>query len=94
MIDHGQVVARGHIDALRRASQRRADPAAARGRAARVALVERRGGKLRLRARRDVDRERVLAAAERAAQAVEFSDLVGGHAERALSCRTPFYFTS
>ena len=44
--------------------------AAGRGR---VELVERRNGDLRLLANRDVDPERVLAAAERSAQVVAFN---------------------
>jgi ABC-2 type transport system ATP-binding protein len=80
IIDHGRVVATGHIDELRRASQRRrielrlegAPPdwlPAVDG----VDLVGRRDGLLRLLARRDVDPQHVLAAARREGPVVEFS---------------------
>jgi ABC-2 type transport system ATP-binding protein len=80
IIDHGRVVATGNVDALKRASQRRrielqldgAPPdwlPDVRG----VELVARRNGDLQLLAARDVEPERVLAAAERAAQVVSFS---------------------
>jgi ABC-2 type transport system ATP-binding protein len=80
IVDHGRVVATGHIDALRRASQRRRielrlEGASPDWRPAMdgVELVERRDGGLRLRARDDVDPAQVLAAAQEAAQVVEFS---------------------
>ena len=80
IIDHGRVVATGHIDALRQASQRRrielrleGAPPDWRPTVAGVELVERRDGRLRLLARRDVDPQRVLAAAEHVAPVVEFS---------------------
>ena len=80
IVDHGRLVASGHIDALRAASHRRrialrlerapADwlPPIDGGE-----LVERRDGELRLRARRDVDPEHVLAAAREAGSVLEFS---------------------
>ena len=79
IIDDGRVVATGHIDALRRASQRRrialrveSGPPDWLPPVAGVELVERRDGYLRLLAPRDVDPEQVLAAAERAGHVVEF----------------------
>ena len=80
IIDHGQIVATGGVDALRRQSQRRwievrldgAPPAWLPG-VAGVELVERRDGDLRLLAGVDVDPQRVLAAAERAGRVVAFS---------------------
>jgi len=80
IIDHGHVVATGHIDALRQASRRRrielqfedAPPEWLPG-VPGVELVERRNGALRLLARRDVDPQHVLAAAEHAGRVVEFS---------------------
>jgi ABC-2 type transport system ATP-binding protein len=80
IVDHGRVVATGDVDALRRRSQRRridvrldGAPAQWLPDVAGVELVERRNGDLRLLARRDVDPEEVLAAAERTAHVVEFS---------------------
>jgi ABC-2 type transport system ATP-binding protein len=80
IIDHGRVVAAGRIDDLRRASQTRRIELRLDGApldwlpdVAGVELVERRGGDLRLRARREVDPKQVVAAAERAARIVEFS---------------------
>ena len=80
IIDHGRIVATGDVDALRRASQRRRIELQLEGAppewlpdVAGVELVERRNGDLRLLARRDVDPEQVLAAAERTARVVEFS---------------------
>ena len=80
IIDHGRLVATGHIDELRRASQQRrielrleAAPPGWRPAVAGVELVEHHDGYLRLLARRDVDPEQVLAAAQRAARIVEFS---------------------
>jgi ABC-2 type transport system ATP-binding protein len=80
IIDHGRVVATGHIDVLRQASRRRRIELRLDGAppewlpdVAGVELVERRDGDLRLLVRRDVDPEQVLAAAERTAQVVEFS---------------------
>ncbi|HEY5661295.1 MAG TPA: ATP-binding cassette domain-containing protein [Gaiellaceae bacterium] len=80
IIDHGRVVATGDVDDLRRRSQHRlialqlagAPPGwlpATPG----VELVERRNGTLRLAANRDVDPERVLAAAEEAGDVIHFS---------------------
>ncbi len=80
IIDHGHLVATGHINALRAASQRRrvelrldgAPPGwlpAVGG----VELVERRDGRLRLLARREVDPQQVLAAAEGVGRVIEFS---------------------
>lgn len=80
IIDHGRVVATGNVDALRRASQQRrielqlaGAPAEWLPEVAGVELVERRNGDVRLLARRDVDPEQVLAAAERSAHVVAFS---------------------
>lgn len=80
IIDHGRVVATGDIHALRQAAQRwRIDlrlegaPPAWRPAVDGVELVERSDGDLRLRVRRDVDPEDVLAAAERAARVIQFS---------------------
>ena len=80
IVDHGRIVATGDVEALRRRSQRRRielqledAPPAWLPNVAGVELVERRNGDLRLLAGRDVDPERVLAAAERAARVVEFS---------------------
>ena len=80
IIDHGRIVTTGDVDALKRASQRRrielrleGAPATWLPDVAGVELVERRNGDLRLLANRDVDPERVLAAAERSAQVVAFN---------------------
>jgi ABC-2 type transport system ATP-binding protein len=80
IIDRGRVIATGHIDDLRRAAQRRRIELRLDGAApewlpdvAGVELVERRSGRLRLLAGRDVDPEQVLAAAERVGRVVEFS---------------------
>jgi ABC-2 type transport system ATP-binding protein len=80
IIDHGRVVATGHIDALRQASQQRRIELRLEGASPEwlpavpgVELVERHNGGLRLLARRDVDPEQVLAAEARAARVVEFS---------------------
>jgi ABC-2 type transport system ATP-binding protein len=80
IVDHGFVVATGDLDALRRQSQRRridlrldGAPAQWLPDVAGVELAERRNGDLSLHAARDVDPERVLAAAARAARVVEFS---------------------
>ncbi|HEX6458831.1 MAG TPA: ATP-binding cassette domain-containing protein [Thermoleophilaceae bacterium] len=79
IVDHGRMVARGHIDELKRASARRRIDmrlaGAPRGwlpQVAGVELLERRNGDLRLLARRDVDPEDVLDAAERAGHVIEF----------------------
>jgi len=79
IIDHGHVVATGHIDVLRQASQRRHidlrlqdAPPDWLPDVAGVELVERHDGQLRLLARQDVDPQQVLAAAEQAARIVEF----------------------
>jgi len=80
IVDHGRVVGRGEVDALRRASQRRRIELRLDGappewvpELAGLELVGRRNGSLRLLAGRDVDPEQVLAAAERAASVVEFT---------------------
>jgi ABC-2 type transport system ATP-binding protein len=80
IIDHGRIVASGDVDALRRRSQHRrieieldGAPGAWLPDIPGVELVERRKGKLRLVADRDVDPEHVLAAAEKAAHVVAFS---------------------
>jgi len=79
IIDHGHVVAGGHIDALREASQRRRielrledAPGGWLPALPGVELVERQNGAVRLLARRDVDPQHVLAAAQRVANVVEF----------------------
>ena len=79
IIDHGRVVARGHVNALRQASQRRRVELRLEGAppewlpdVAGVELVGRRNGDVRLLVRGDVDPEQVLAAAKRSAQVVEF----------------------
>jgi ABC-2 type transport system ATP-binding protein len=80
IIDHGRVVATGDVDDLRRRSRHRlialhlagAPPdwlPATPG----IELLERRNGNLRLAANRDVDPERVLAAAEEAGDVIHFS---------------------
>ena len=80
IIDRGRVVATGGVDALKRSSQRRrielqldGAPAEWLPDVAGVELVARRNGDLRLLADRDVDPQRVLAAAERSADVVAFS---------------------
>jgi ABC-2 type transport system ATP-binding protein len=80
IIDHGRIVAKGDLAALRRASQRRRIELQLEGappewlpEVADVELVERRNGDLRLLVGRDVDPEQVLVAAERSARVVEFS---------------------
>ena len=80
IIDHGRIVAKGDLAALRRASQRRRIELQLEGappewlpEVAGVELVERRNGDLRLLVRRNVDPEQVLAAAERSARVVEFN---------------------
>jgi ABC-2 type transport system ATP-binding protein len=80
IIDHGRIVATGDVDSLRRASQRRRIELKLEGAPPRwlpevagVELIDRRNGDLRLLARRDVDPEQVLSAAERSARVVEFS---------------------
>jgi ABC-2 type transport system ATP-binding protein len=80
IIDHGRIVAKGDLAALRRASQRRRIELQLEGappewlpEVAGVELVERRNGDLRLLVGRDVDPEQVLAAAERRARVVEFN---------------------
>jgi ABC-2 type transport system ATP-binding protein len=80
IIDRGRIVTTGDVDALKRASQRRRIELRIEGAptkwlpdVAGVELVERRNGDLRLLANRDVDPERVLAAAERSAEVVAFS---------------------
>jgi ABC-2 type transport system ATP-binding protein len=80
IVDHGRVVAKGDLTALRRASQRRlielqlvGAPPGWLPQVAGVELVARRNGDVRLAAGRDVDPEEVLAAAHRAARVVQFS---------------------
>jgi ABC-2 type transport system ATP-binding protein len=80
IIDQGRIVATGHIDELRQASQRRRIELRLEGAppqwlpaVAGVDLVERRNGDVRLLARRDVDPQQVLADAARQARVVEFS---------------------
>ena len=80
IINRGRIVTTGDVDALKRASLRRhielrleGAPATWLPDVAGVELVERRNGDLRLLAKRDVDPEHVLAAAERSAQVVAFS---------------------
>ena len=80
IIDHGHLVASGHIDSLRAGSQRRRIALRLEGAPSGwlpaidgVELVERSNGELRLRARRDVDPEHVLAAAQDAGRVLEFS---------------------
>jgi ABC-2 type transport system ATP-binding protein len=80
IIDHGQLLATGDVDALKRASRRRrielqldGAPLEWRPRLPGVELAGRSGGKLRLEVGRDVDPELVLAAAEQSAQVVAFS---------------------
>lgn len=79
IIDHGRVVATGHIDALRRASGRRRIELRLEGgppdwlpAIAGVELVGRHDGNVQLLAHHDVDPQRVLAAAKRDGQVVEF----------------------
>jgi ABC-2 type transport system ATP-binding protein len=80
IVDHGRILATGNLDTLRRCSQRRRIALRLEGAlptwlpdVGGVELVDRRNGDLRFVATRDVDPERVLAAAERAARVVEFS---------------------
>jgi ABC-2 type transport system ATP-binding protein len=80
IIDHGRIVAKGNVDLLRRRSHRRRielqlDGAPTRWmpQVAGVELVERHNGTMRLMARREVDPEELLAAAERSARVVAFS---------------------
>jgi ABC-2 type transport system ATP-binding protein len=80
IVDRGRLVASGHVDALRAASQRRRialrlerAPAGWLPLIDGVELAERRDGELRLRASRDVDPEHVLAAAREAGSVLEFS---------------------
>jgi ABC-2 type transport system ATP-binding protein len=80
IIDHGRIVTAGELDSLRRSSKRRrieleldGAPSEWLPDIAGVQLVERRNGDLRLAARRDVDPEQVLAAAEEAGRVVAFS---------------------
>jgi ABC-2 type transport system ATP-binding protein len=80
IIDHGRVVATGDLEALRSRSQRRRIELRVDGAPAvwlpdvpGIELIDRRNGHMRLLADRDVDPERVLAAAEQAARVVEFS---------------------
>jgi ABC-2 type transport system ATP-binding protein len=80
IIDSGRLVASGHIDELRRASQRRRVELRLEGGPpewvpplAGLELIERRDGGLRLLADREVDPARILAAARRAGHVVEFA---------------------
>jgi ABC-2 type transport system ATP-binding protein len=80
IIDHGRIVASGDVGTLKRASRGRrielqleGAPAEWLPEVAGVELVERRNGDLRLLAGRDVDPDRVLAAAERSGRVVSFS---------------------
>ena len=80
IIDHGRVVATGGLDELRRRSHHRLIALQLEGApsewlpaTAGVELLERRNGNLLLSADRDVEPERVLAAAERAAHVISFS---------------------
>jgi ABC-2 type transport system ATP-binding protein len=80
IVDHGRLVASGHVDALRAASQRRRitlrlerAPAGWLPPIEGVELAERHDDELRLRAPRDVDPERVLAAAREVGSVLEFS---------------------
>ena len=80
IIDHGRIVATGGLDDLRRRSHHRlialqldGAPSEWFPATAGVELLERRNGNLLLSADRDVEPERVLAAAERAARVVSFS---------------------
>ncbi|HET8950165.1 MAG TPA: ATP-binding cassette domain-containing protein [Solirubrobacteraceae bacterium] len=79
IIDHGRLLVSGHLDTLRAASQRRRISLRLEGAPTGwlppidgVELVERRDGELRLRAPRDVDPERVLAAARDAGSVLAF----------------------
>ena len=80
IIDHGRIVTTGDVVALKRGSRRRKIDLQLEGappqwlpEVAGVELVERRNGDLRLLVGRDVDPEKVLAAAERSARVVAFS---------------------
>ena len=80
IIDNGRIVATGDLEALRSRSQRRrielrldSAPAGWLPDVPGIELVGRRNGDLQLLAGRDVDPERVLAAAERSGHVVEFS---------------------
>jgi ABC-2 type transport system ATP-binding protein len=80
IIDRGRIVATGGLDALRRASRRRRIELALAGAPPEwtpevdgVDLVERHDGHVLLRARDDVDPQRVLAAAERSATVEAFA---------------------
>ena len=80
IIDGGRIVATGDLDELRGRSQRRrielrldGAPAGWLPDVPGLELAGRRNGDLRLLANRDVDPERVLAAAERTATVLEFS---------------------
>jgi ABC-2 type transport system ATP-binding protein len=80
IVDHGHVVAAEEVGALRRRSQRRSIELELVGAPPQwtldmsgLELIDRRNGNLRLLARRDVDPERVLAAAEESAQVVAFN---------------------
>ena len=80
IIDHGRVIATGGLDELRRRSHHRLIALQLEGApsewlpaTAGVELLERRNGNLLLSVDRDVEPERVLAAAERAAHVISFS---------------------
>jgi ABC-2 type transport system ATP-binding protein len=80
IIDHGRVIARGHIDQLRRSARRRRIDLRLDGAPPGwlpdvdgVDVVQRHNGNLRLAARRDVDPKLVLDAAEHAGCVAEFN---------------------
>jgi ABC-2 type transport system ATP-binding protein len=80
IIDRGRIVAAGDLDELKRRSHRRridltlaGAPASWLPDVAGIERVERTDGRLRMLAARDIDPERVLAAAERSAEVVSFS---------------------
>ncbi len=80
IVDRGRIIATGEVEALKRASRWRRIELQLDGglpewlpEIASVELVERRNGKLRLLAGRDVDPARVLAEAKRSGRVVAFS---------------------
>jgi ABC-2 type transport system ATP-binding protein len=80
IIDHGRIVTTGDVAALKRASRRRKIELQLDGappqwlpEVAGIELVERHNGDLRLLVGRDVDPEKVLAAAEKSAEVVAFN---------------------
>ncbi len=79
IVDHGRVVATGHVDALRRSSQSRrmeleldGAPPGWLPATAGAELVQRRDGAVQLLVERDVDPELVLAEARDVARVVAF----------------------